>query len=102
MMSSESKCPVLGGAHKHGATGSTANQHWWPNQLNLKILHQNDPAGSPMDADFDYAEAFQSLDHDALKADIIALMTDSQACWRADSGLYGPLLICGASPRCGT
>ena len=101
-MSSESKCPVLGGAHKHGATGSTANQHWWPNQLNLKILHQNDPAGSPMDADFDYAEAFQSLDHDALKADIMALMTDSKDWWPADYGHYGPFFIRMAWHSAGT
>ena len=101
-MSSESKCPVLGGAHKHGATGSTANQHWWPNQLNLKILHQNDPAGSPMDADFDYAEAFKSLDLDALKADIMALMTDSKDWWPADYGHYGPFFIRMAWHSAGT
>ena len=76
-MSSESKCPVMGGSHKNNAVGSFANQRWWPNQLNLKILHQNDPSSSPMDEDFDYAAAFNSLDHEALKADIMAVMTDS-------------------------
>ena len=101
-MSSESKCPVLGGAHKHGAMGSTANQHWWPNQLNLKILHQDHPSVSPMDEGFDYAEAFNSLDHDALKADIMALMTDSKDWWPADFGHYGGFFIRMAWHSAGT
>ena len=101
-MSSESKCPVMGGAHKHGAMGSSANQHWWPNRLNLKILHQNDPAASPMDEDFDYAEAFKSLDLDALKADIMALMTDSKDWWPADYGHYGGFFIRMAWHSAGT
>ena len=61
-MESTSKCPVLGGAHRHTAIGATANQHWWPNQLNLKILHQNSPLSDPMGKDFYYAEEFKKLD----------------------------------------
>ena len=64
----------------------TANEHWWPNQLNLRMLHQHSPASTPMDDDFDYAEAFNSLDYAALKADLTALMTDSQDWWPADYG----------------
>ncbi len=101
-MSSESKCPVMGGAHKHGAVGSIANQKWWPNRLNLKMLHQNDPAASPMDESFDYAEAFNSLDHEALKADIMAVMTDSKPWWPADYGHYGPFFIRMAWHSAGT
>ncbi|MAV47026.1 MAG: catalase/peroxidase HPI [Alphaproteobacteria bacterium TMED89] len=101
-MSSESKCPVMGGAHKHGAVGSIANQKWWPNRLNLKMLHQNDPAASPMDKSFDYAEAFNSLDHEALKADIMAVMTDSKPWWPADYGHYGPFFIRMAWHSAGT
>ncbi len=97
-----SKCPVLGGAHRHSGAGNTSNQHWWPNQLNLNILHQNSPQSSPMDEDFNYAEAFNSLDLDALKADILALMTDSQPWWPADYGHYGPLFIRMAWHSAGT
>ncbi len=71
----------------------STNQHWWPNQLNLKVLRQNSPLSDPMDADFDYAEAFQSLDVAALKRDIEAVMTTSQEWWPADYGHYGPLFI---------
>ncbi|MGB1156314.1 MAG: catalase/peroxidase HPI [Alphaproteobacteria bacterium] len=101
-MSSESKCPVMGGAQKQGAVGSFANKHWWPNQLNLKILSQNAPATNPMDEDFDYAEAFKSLDFDALKADIMALMTDSKDWWPADYGHYGGFFIRMAWHSAGT
>ena len=87
-MDSESKCPVMGGAHRH-----TANQRWWPNQLNLKILHQNSSLSDPMDQGFSYAEEFKSLDLDAVIADLTALMTDSQDWWPADYGHYGPLFI---------
>ncbi len=87
---STGKCPVL---HSHRATGSTANQHWWPNQLNLRILHQNSPAGNPMGEDFNYAEEFSSLDLDELKKDVIEVMTTSQDWWPADYGHYGPLFI---------
>ena len=87
------KCPVMGGAHNHKGVGMTANQHWWPNQLNLKMLHQNSPAGNPMEGDFNYAEAFKALDLDAVKADLYALMKDSQDWWPADYGHYGPLFV---------
>jgi len=83
----------MSGANAHKVTGSTANQHWWPNQLNLKILHQNSAMSDPMGKAFDYAEEFKSLDLDALKKDIVALMTDSQDWWPADYGHYGPFFI---------
>ncbi len=77
-MTTESKCPVLGGSNRHTAVGATANQHWWPNQLNLKVLHQNSPQSDPMGEEFNYAEEFKTLDLDALKNDIEAVMTTSQ------------------------
>ncbi len=92
-MTTESKCPVLGGSHRHTAVGATANQHWWPNQLNLKILHQNSPLSDPMGKEFNYAEEFKALDLDALKKDIEAVMITSQDWWPADYGHYGPLFI---------
>ena len=69
------------------------NQDWWPNQLDLSVLHKHAPAGNPLDEDFDYADAFQGLDVDALKADIVEVMTTSQDWWPADYGHYGPLFI---------
>ena len=75
-MNTASKCPVMGGTHQ--AVGETANQHWWPNKLNLRILRQNHPQADPNDDGFDYAEAFNSLDFDALAKDVDAVMTDSQ------------------------
>ncbi len=85
---SAGKCPVM-----HTTSGARSNRDWWPNQLNLKILHQNAPATSPMDPGFDYAEAFKKLDLKALKKDLNALMTDSQDWWPADYGHYGGLFI---------
>ncbi len=96
------KCPVMGGSHKHLAMGTTANQHWWPNQLNLKILHQNSALSDPMGATFDYAQAFNSLDLEAVRADLHALMTTSQPWWPADYGHYGPLFIRMAWHSAGT
>ncbi|MFT6406629.1 MAG: catalase-peroxidase [Arenicella sp.] len=90
------------GANKQTATGNTANQHWWPNQLNLKILNQNAPQVSPLDDDFDYADAFNSLDLKALKQDLTQLMTDSQDWWPADYGHYGGLFVRMAWHSAGT
>ena len=85
------RCPVMEGLHT--AVGSTANQHWWPDQLNLRILRQNHPGADPMGGSFDYAAEFKSLDFEALARDVDALMTDSQEWWPADYGHYGPLFI---------
>ena len=90
-MSTASKCPVMGASHQ--AVGETANQHWWPNKLNLRVLRQNHPQADPNDDGFDYAAAFNSLDFDALAKDVDAVMTDSQDWWPADYGHYGPLFV---------
>ena len=89
----DGKCPIMHGANSQKVTGSTANQRWWPNQLNLKVLNQNSPLIDPMGDDFNYAEAFQELDLQALKQDLVALMTDNQDWWPADYGHYGPFFI---------
>ena len=101
-MDDVSKCPALGGADKHSAVGSTSNQHWWPNQLNLRILNQNSPQTDPMGQDFNYAEEFESVDLTALKQDIEQVMTTSQEWWPADYGHYGPLFIRMAWHSAGT
>ncbi|WP_419902783.1 catalase/peroxidase HPI [Kiloniella sp.] len=101
-MNSESKCPALGGPHKHNASGAMSNQHWWPNQLNLKVLHQNSPKSDPMGTNFNYAEEFKTLNLDALKQDIFDLMTTSQDWWPADYGHYGPFFIRMAWHSAGT
>ena len=98
----EGKCPVMHGPNGYKATGSTANQHWWPNQLNLKFLHQNSPQIDPMGPAFNYAKEFESLDLATLKKDLVALMTDSQDWWPADYGHYGPLFIRMAWHSAGT
>ena len=90
-MNTASKCPVMSSTHQ--AVGATANQHWWPNQLNLRILRQNNPNSDPNGDGFNYAEEFNSLDFEALANDVDALMTDSQDWWPADYGHYGPLFI---------
>ncbi|HEX6853310.1 MAG TPA: catalase/peroxidase HPI [Candidatus Polarisedimenticolaceae bacterium] len=100
-MSSESKCPMSGGL-RGTAGGAKSNQDWWPNRLNLKILHQNPPAGDPMGEAFKYAEEFEKLDLAALKKDIEKVMTTSQDWWPADYGHYGPLFIRMAWHSAGT
>ena len=89
----EGKCPVMHGSLTSNSSGGTSNKDWWPNQLNLSILHQHDKKSDPMDNDFDYSEEFKKLDFKALKKDLHDLMTDSQDWWPADYGHYGPLFI---------
>ena len=96
-MATESKCPF-----NHAAGGGTTNRDWWPNQLNLKILHQHAPQADPLGEGFDYAQAFKGLDFQALKQDLTALMTDSQSWWPADFGHYGPLFVRMAWHSAGT
>jgi len=98
----ESKCPFTGGAIKQVAGSGTSNHHWWPNQLKLNILRQRSELSNPMDENFNYAEAFKSLDYNALKKDLNDLMTNSQEWWPADYGHYGPFFIRMAWHSAGT
>jgi catalase-peroxidase len=100
-----SQCPVMGQpapANRHTAAGAKTTRDWWPNQLNLAILHQNSPRGNPMGPSFNYAEEFRKLDLAALKKDLRELMTTSQSWWPADYGHYGPLFIRMAWHSAGT
>ncbi|KAB0667394.1 catalase/peroxidase HPI [Oryzomonas japonica] len=101
-MNKESKCPVTGRVDRPTARSGPSIRDWWPNQLNLKILHQHSPQGNPMGEGFNYAEEFKQLDLAAVKKDLFALMTDSQEWWPADWGHYGPFFIRMAWHSAGT
>jgi catalase-peroxidase len=101
-VSPESKCPVVGNGRRQAPNWAPTNADWWPNQLNLKVLHQNSPLSDPMDKEFDYAKEFKSLDLNAVIKDLHALMTSSQEWWPADFGHYGGLFIRMAWHSAGT
>jgi len=101
-MSEAAKCPFNHGANNQVTDSGTSNRQWWPNQLNLSILHQHTAVSDPMEVDFDYATVFTSLDLDAVKKDIRAVLNDSQEWWPADYGHYGPLMIRMAWHAAGT
>ena len=94
---SEAKCPVM-----HGGARAHTNRDWWPNQLDLRVLHQHSNLSDPMGEEFDYAKEFKSLDLNAVVKDLRAVMTDSQEWWPADFGHYGPLFIRMAWHSAGT
>ena len=96
------KCPFMSGAQKKPAGGGTSNRDWWPNELKLNILRQNASKSNPMGDEFDYAKAFNSINYDELKQDVVKLMTDSQDWWPADYGHYGPFMIRMAWHSAGT
>ncbi|MEM8783834.1 MAG: peroxidase family protein, partial [Planctomycetota bacterium] len=96
------KCPFMAGVRHQNITGSTANQHWWPNQLNLKVLNQNAPQIDPLAPDFDYAKAFATIDLDELHREVAEVLTTSQDWWPADYGHYGPFMIRMAWHSAGT
>ncbi len=102
MSTAESKCPVMHNKNLHTVAGTWTNANWWPNQLNLRILHQHSALSDPMGEDFNYAEEFKSLDLNAVIKDLHALMTDSQSWWPADYGHYGPFFIRMAWHSAGT
>ncbi|MDR0788396.1 MAG: catalase-peroxidase, partial [Gemmatimonadota bacterium] len=94
IVSEENKCPIdHSAAGRSTGTGRVGNADWWPDRLNLKILAKNPEASNPQDADFDYRAEFEALDLAEVKADIAALLTESQPWWPADFGHYGPLMI---------
>ena len=101
-MNEQNKCPVMHGGIKHTTFGVRSNRDWWPKQLNLKILHQNSALSNPMARDFNYAEAFKTIDLEALRKDLFDLMTDSQEWWPADYGHYGPFFVRMAWHSAGT
>ncbi len=101
-MNTESKCPMMSASSRHTAAGALSNGNWWPNQLNLQMLHQHSSLSNPMDQEFDYAQEFNSIDLEVLKKDIFELMTTSQDWWPADYGHYGPFFIRMAWHSAGT